>query len=378
MARRETDSEIIYIFKSTWYPDFRQKILSLLSLPKDLTFVIEFDEKWLSSKIKSNLGNLEGKTAFVIFLDFASQRLRFHPLRICKIVRILPPTDGVTYQVILSMGDFAIPINLEEFNSKTRGFLEEAGVLKKDEAGNENVTNLVISGDRSVVDLSSPGSNQQKVWEQIVDHLAEVGSIGRKRDQPQFANSVFFRINILPRKELRTPLAPEDHLYKFGQGNQYSLTFSVYNPHSEKDNSKGFQRTIVEYDPKLVAHVGSEQIDLPLGQRTFTKYFDFRTKEPLTGGESELVIKGKEDNFETPFVQIRYILLSKRGEMIAMAFCLAWGILILGIAGTLPDNIVIWANLKQANAALIIQIALVLIGTILSAVPIVWLEIKRR
>ena len=380
MAEENAESEIIYIFKSTWYPELRQKILSLLSLPNDLKLIVEFDEKWLSTNIKSNLRKCEGKSALVIFLDFASAKLDFYPLRKCRILEIIPPVDGVTYQVVLSLNDFTIPNDEVKFNSHVRQVLAQSNLLTTDSSGNEWQQNLVILADSSIISSVNSGNSQEKVWEQIIENLAKRPPINvrGKNNQSQFADSVFFRTRILPRKNLKTPSYPKEHVFRFKEGTQYTVGISVYNSNFQKATQNEMQEIVIDYDSNLVDHVGCAQLDLPLGQRKYTKYFDFRTKEPLTGGESDIVIKGKRDSFETPSVQIPYVLLAPKNQMIAAAFCLAIGILILGIADTFAGSIVLWLNLKEPIDKTIWQIVIVIIGTILSAVPIIWLETKRR
>ena len=63
----------VWILKSTFYPDFRRRILTLLSLPKDSLFEVEFDSKWiddeLKNQLKSDASALNGKDAYFVFLD---------------------------------------------------------------------------------------------------------------------------------------------------------------------------------------------------------------------------------------------------------------------------------------------------------------------
>jgi uncharacterized Fe-S cluster-containing radical SAM superfamily protein len=377
VTSKASKEEIVYLFKSTWYPDFRQKILSLLSLPKGLKLIVEFDSKWLSAEIRNNVSKYKEKPALVIFLDVALPAASFYPLRKCQILEIIAPEEGATYQIVLHMEDFVIYSDPAKFNLEIRQLLFQSNLIAIDKAGNERLNQLVIPGDRSILDLSNTGNDQEKAWEQIVDNLSNRSIIVRKNNQPQFQQSIFFRTSILPRKTLRNSLDPKNNSFKFNQGTQYSVAISVYNPNAAKTITTETQKVTVDYDTNLCDHVGSEELELPLDQRKYTKYFDFRTKENLVGGQSDIIAKGSKDTFNTPLVQIPYSLTSKKAEMVGAAFVLALGILVLGIADLLSNVVKDTYGLSGIDQ-ITIQIILVVVGTILSAVPIAWLEIKRK
>jgi hypothetical protein len=291
--------------------------------------------------------------------------------------RNYPSRARVTYQIVLSMEDFAISNDPAKFNSEVRQYLLQSNLIITDKAGNESLVNLVVPGGHSILDLSNTGDDQEKVWEQIVDNLSNRSIIVRKNNQPQFQNSVFFQTSMLPRKTLRDSLDPKNNLFKFNQGTQYSLALSVYNPNAGKATANAIQTIIIDYDSNLLDHVGSEEIDLPLDQRKFTKYFDFRTKENLVGGESDLIVKGSKDTFNTPLIQIPYNLSPKKAEMAGAAITLAFGILILAIADLVSTKVAEAYTLSSTDQ-ITIQIIMVVVGTVLSAIPIAWLEIKRK
>lgn len=132
----------------------------------------------------------------------------------------------------------------------------------------------------------------------------------------------------------------------------------------------------IDFDAKLISHVGSVELDLPLRQSRYTKYFDFRTKEPIVSGKSQFIIRGDKDDFNTPSVQIPIVLPTKKIEVIGIFSSLIMGIFILGATDIIADTIVSLFSVSEAE--LRIRLALIIIGTILSALPIAWLEIKRR
>lgn len=84
VQKSDSSKQIVYILKSTYYPDLRQKILSLLSLPNDLEQIVEYDNKWIAEEIKENPKKFEGMDACTIFLDYGSDSLEFWPLRLVK------------------------------------------------------------------------------------------------------------------------------------------------------------------------------------------------------------------------------------------------------------------------------------------------------
>lgn len=376
MAENIASSEVVFVLKSTWYPDFRQKILTLLSLPNGMDMTIEYDDMYFAEAIKTNLQRYKGKTSCVIFVDYASNVPKFYPIRICEIVGIIAPIDGITYQLILRTGDFIVPSDLENFSSKVHEFLEQQKAISLDAQGRELVSHLVLRGDQSILNMAKADSNQQKLWEGIIGNLVNLDGIQRLENQPQFAESIFFRWKVLPRHELRSPVIPKDGAHILDQGSQYCLMLSVYNPHLKNFKANSFKELIIDFDSRLISHVGSERLDLPQRQKKYTKYFDFLTKEPIVSGRSQLLIRGEKDDFNTPYVTIPIVLHTRKMEIIGILGCLVLGLFILGAASTLSG--VIASVISNTEAEPQVEVALSVIGTILSALPIAWLEIKGR
>jgi len=345
-----------------------------------MSFTIEYDQNWLATDIKTNINKLKGKTACLIFLDYSSKIPKFYPLRICKIQDTIPPTDGVTYQFVLITDDFIIPLDSQKFNSEVYKSLQERNLLAKDSAGNEIVSNLVLSGDRTILEMMSMGSNQQNIWAEIIEYLVKAGDIKRLENQPQFRESTFFRLKILPRSELKSPLIPKEHLYDFDQGKEYCLVLSVYHPHFKNFQKDNIRKLVINFDSKLISHVGSVELDLPLRQRKYTKYFDFHVKEPIISGKSRLVIHGDGDDFNAPSVQLSFVLSTKKKGIIGVIGGLGIGIFILGAIDILTNSIASLFQLPPTESLLRTRIglALAIIGTALSTLPIAWLELKRR
>ncbi len=370
--------EIIFFFKSTYYPDFRQKILSILSLPNGLIQFVEYDEKWLSDDIKLNLNKAKNISGLVIFLDYSKQNAEFYPIRRCKVSEIIPPTIGVTYQIILSMEDFVNPVDTKKFNDDIRTILSQKKMLSKATPNSdEYLQKLVLKGADPLVGNQNSTNSQQEIWEETAKMLARADPIARLKGQEQFSNSIFFRTNILLRTELKSQLSIEEHSFKISQGRPYAVSLSAFNPDHQKHNNKPNKKITISVDDKLISHVGSSEIDLPMAQDKYTKYFDFQTKETLTSESSEIVVTESDENFETPSIKLPYKLMSKRLEVYSLIVSMIAGILLIGIAATFPNDIVTYFKLSN-NYVTILTFVFLIVGSFLSGIPLVWLEIKKR
>jgi len=102
VPENSSDRESLWLLKSTYYADFRRRILTLLSLPRDSLYEVEYDSRWIDDELKSRTSALRGKDTCFIFLDYASSPLQFYPIRSCKIQDIQP---GEPYRLILKVGN---------------------------------------------------------------------------------------------------------------------------------------------------------------------------------------------------------------------------------------------------------------------------------
>jgi hypothetical protein len=77
--------------------------LTLLSLPKDTFYEVEYDSKWIDDELKNQLKNdsnaLKDRDAYVIFWDYGKSQ--FYPIRLCKIQEV---QSREPYKFILRIG----------------------------------------------------------------------------------------------------------------------------------------------------------------------------------------------------------------------------------------------------------------------------------
>jgi hypothetical protein len=368
------DPSVVYILKSTYYPDLRQKILSLLSLPSDVEQIVEYDSKWLSEELREKPENFEGADACVIFLDYSSELLDFWPLRLCKVTRIIPPGDGVTYQIVLRLGEFRTATDVKEFSSKVREYLQQKQMIDNKDGENWS-TRLVFSGDDSIRRMLAQVGEQQDTWEGIVSHLVAIQDIPRGLNQEQFRHSVFYKVQVLARENLGSPLRPREGVYELSPGKQYSLAFAVYHPHYQNFCVGDVKENTIDFPEGLLHHVGSKTCKFPSRQRKYTKYFDFWTKDLTTGGKSAISVRLEDDEFNGPSFQIPLVLRPKRLQLASLFVSLSIGLLMLGSSGAIASMAISsgFTYLSQSNLQWVIGI----LGTALSVLPIAWLELKR-
>jgi hypothetical protein len=371
---QNTDPSVVYLLKSTYYPDFRQKILNLLSLPSDLQQIVEYDSKWVSEELREKPESFEGADACVMFVDYSPELLDFWPLRLCKVARIIPPVDGMTYQILLKLGEYRTATDVNEFSSKVREYLQQKQIIEK--KGNENwPAKLVFSGDDSIWKMLAKVGEQQDTWEGIVKHLVASQDIPRGINQEQFKHSIFYKLGVLAREELGSPLRPREGVYQLDPGKQYSLVFAVSHPHYENFRVGDVKENAIDFPEGLLHHVGSKTCRLPTRQRKYTQYFDFWTKDLATGGKSEMSVRLEDDEFNGPSFHIPFILRPKRFQLASLFLTLAVGLLLLGSSGAIASMATSsgFTYLSQSSLEWIIGI----FGTVLSLLPIAWLELKR-
>jgi len=371
---QNTDPSVVYLLKSTYYPDFRQKILNLLSLPSDLQQIVEYDSKWVSEQLREKPQNFEGADACVIFVDYSSELLDFWPLRLCKVTRIIPPVDGMTYQIVLKLGEYRTATDVKEFSSRVREYLQQKQIIEK--KGNENSpTKLIFSGDDSIRNMLAKTEEQQGTWEGIVKHLVAAQDIPRGINQEQFKHSVFYKLGVLAREKLVSPLRPKEGVYQFDPGKQYSLVFAVYHPHFENFPVEDVKENVIDFPEGLLHHVGPKSCRLPARQRKYTQYFDFWTKDLTTGGKSEISVRLEGNEFNGPSFRIPFILRRKSFQLASLFVTLAVGLLMLGSSGAIASMATSsgFTYLSQSNLEWTIGI----FGTVLSLLPIAWLEVRR-
>jgi hypothetical protein len=367
-----SDPSVVYLLKSTYYPDLRQKILNVLSLPNDLEQIVEYDSDYIAEEIRRNPKNFEGMDACVIFVDYGSDSLDFWPLRLCKIVRIICPGYGGTYQIVLKLGEYRTAT--EEFSSKVRSYLEQKQVIEK--RGEVNwPKKLVFSGDSSILKMLAQVGDQQVTWGKIVERLVDAQDIQRGLNQEQFKHSVFYSLSVLSREKLGSPLRTKEGAYKLDPGKQYSLAFAVYHPHYKNFGIEDIKQNAVDFPDQLLHKVGRRICSLPARQRKYTKYFDIWTRDLMTGGKSGIVVRLENDEFNGPSIYIPFVLHRKRLQLASLFLCLAVGLFLLGSSTAIASMAAYYkfTYVSQTTLEWISAIS----GTVLSLLPIAWLELKR-
>ena len=317
MVERSPDSAPLLLFKSTYYPDFRRRILTILSLPKNATYAIDFDRKWIHGKVSECVENgdrLKGKEAYLIFLDYSNKPpKKFYPIRLCKVHNINPEE---IYEITLKMGNFLTfkdDSNEEEFSKSVRGYLKNESLvdLKK-----KIVSKLVLFGGESVTKhLKEAKEKQEEIWRKIIDYLVEAKEID---SQSQFKKSLFFRFGMRDSETFK-PLNITEGNYRLKPGKNYFLSFSVYQPHFDKFTKADIAKMIFGIEERVLRHVGEKVLRMPLNQRIYTKHFDLSVNDLTWGAKSAIVFEREEDEFNAPMCNIP-VIVSKTVSKVLIKF----------------------------------------------------------
>jgi hypothetical protein len=153
-------------------------------------------------------------------------------------------------------------------------------------------------------------------------------------------------------------------------GKQYSLSLSVFNPHYKNFPNDSIKETTIDYREELIIHVGPISLNLPAHQRKYTKYFDFWTKDLMIGGNSRFTLRLDKEEFNGPYVHIPFVLPKKRLNLLSLFSILTLGLFILGSSNAISS---IAANY---GLTFISEWFVGIVGTVLTAIPIAWLELK--
>jgi len=186
MTDSKNNLEIVYVCKSCYYPEFRRRILSLLSLPNGARFETDYDEKWVSEDVKTNPNHFRGKRLYAIFLDFSTSTLNFYPLRECRVLDIV--RAGGLFKLTLELGNYKIPSNKEGFSKTVKNCMTQKRILDEDER------KLVFGGDDTIAKELSEKTKQEDTWKQIVEYLASLDDI---EVPPQVRERNKFNLNSL-------------------------------------------------------------------------------------------------------------------------------------------------------------------------------------
>jgi hypothetical protein len=149
----------------------------------------------------------------------------------------------------------------------------------------------------------------------------------------------------------------------------------VYHPHYSNFKDSDIKENVIDFPEELLHHVGPKTCSLPAHQRKYTKYFDFWTKDLMTGGKSMIVVRLKKEEFIGPYVQIPFIIRRKRLQLWLLLLVLMVGLILLGMSDVIAFTInsyVFKAISKEA-----FQLLICVLGTVMSMLPIAWLELKR-
>lgn len=211
MTETESVRKPIWLLKSTYYPDLRRRILTLLSLPKDSLFEVEYDSKWIDDEIKhqlkSNTSALKDKDAYVIFWDYGT--LQFYPIRLCKVQGI---QTGEPYRLSLKTGNLlAFKEPQTNFNNAFGTYLKDKGLVSESDAVSR-LLKLVLSCDNGPIlsTLRQVEEDDDEEWQRIVKYLADAKPIG---STPQFTESLFFRFQLIDEENFR-PVKVKDGKYE--------------------------------------------------------------------------------------------------------------------------------------------------------------------
>lgn len=326
------DSSIVYMCKSAYYPEYRRRILSLLSLPNGAKFETDYDEKWVVEEIKNDPDRFKGKDCYTLFMDLSLPDPNFYPLRKCKILNIISAAG--LFKFTLEMGNFKIPSAIDSFSPLVRKTMNDKGIL------NIEKRKLVFNGDNTIEKEFSEKTQQEDTWKQIVEYLVSLGDIeidsGRK--EAQFKRSLFYQIKILKKNDLKSPQLQAENV-KLEHDKEYFIRLHVYQPHAKNFDAK--ESAILNFlsEDKYIRHIGEGKIIMPLSQRVYDKDIEFWTRNVMMGGKTKILLERSDDVFNAPSLSLYFYLPVRIWRVLPIFIGIMLGLSIIGASDILSQQI---------------------------------------
>jgi hypothetical protein len=351
----------VWMLKSTYYPDLRRRILTVLSLPNDSFYEVEYDSHWIDDELKNDMGVLKGKDAYVIFWDYGTPQ--FYPLRLCKIQDV---QSGEPYKFILKIGKllaFKEQQTESNFNSflstslKGRGFISES-------SGSFGLSKLILAcKDASMSDiLRQVEGDDDKDWQRIVKHLTETKPID---STPQFTQSLFFKFQLLNEEQLG-PVKIKDGKYKLTARKGYLFRLRAFQPHWKNFKPNESAKMLFGFDDKILRHIGARLLRMPLGQRIYSKDFKI-TAAPMFGAKSALKFERETDEFNAASYDVPLSMPIQSRQVIFKFLPFPVGLLLVGLGEEITKVLISWGLALPSFA---ITLAITLLGTFLCAISL--------
>ena len=356
----------VLMLKSTYYPELRRRILTLLSLPKDAIYEVEYESKWIDDELNKQLENdasvLNNKDAYVAFWDYG--RPQFYPIRLCKIQAV---QSGEPYKFILKMGNLLAFegtqtdltfSNLLSVSLKSKGFATESNT-------SFGISKLVISfDDASVIgSLGEVQGDDDKEWQRIVQYLVEVKPID---STSQFTESLFLKLRVLDEEHL-DQVKIKDGRFELTAHKGYLFRLRAFQPHWKNFDPNKSAKILFGFDEKVLRHIGARLLRMPLSQRTYNKDFKITTNAPIFGAKSSLIFERETDEFNAASYDVPISVPVQYGTILLKFVPFPVGLLFVGLASDIAQILVSWGVSLPSIA---ITLAITLLGTLLCAISL--------
>lgn len=277
--------EFIYIFKSCYRPQYKQELLSVVSLPIGSTFQLDYREDLINESIireaDNNYVNLNNKDGILIYMDKEDPgNNRFIPLRRITIKRIIPGIGMISF--IVELGEYTIAE--ESFPDALKAIIDEGRLphpyesqqewVFKAEAlhqgafrsGNSEVFLKDFIDNITLAEHNVPRKDWKDSCFVIIGNMKEC-YLSRKED------------SILVLEEITSRSGYKEKGYLLKNNKNYYLPIKIYNPHYD-------QVSEATRKDSLIVDVSSGALDifgkraLPVSKYTNDQY-ELRTNDVL-------------------------------------------------------------------------------------------------
>lgn len=327
--------ESVWILKSTYRSDFRQRILTVLSLPTDAYVDVEYDAKWIDDDFKENLDAMKSKSAYFVFYDITTNPPEFYPLRLCELKAI---QGGAPYKLILKVGKLLAFKDGETKNSFSKAIvtlLENRKLMKSGAVPTPDRLVLLCRDNSLAEKLTEVDGQEDTDWQRIVDYLTKAVPTD---STTQFTKSLFFRLQLIDEKNFQ-PLTLSDGKYKLQQGGSYLVRLRAYLPHWKELKSNGTANMAFSFNDQLLEHIGPNSVRMPLDERLYNKDFKVHVNKRLQGAETAIKFEREEDWSNASGYEVPLAIVARYGVIALWFLPFPIGLLLLGFADSIGKQL---------------------------------------
>jgi uncharacterized Fe-S cluster-containing radical SAM superfamily protein len=293
---KTTGNKSLIFFKSAARDEYRGKILTSLSLPKNLFLNTWFDKKWVSDDVWA-LGEKDSEAlkkyeSLIIFVDQTKTPFVFYPLRKCTFYA--SEINGLRLFLWLKMGDYCkyTGEQLDRFNRALRATVNSLP---------PNIKSYTQLLDISQACAQIETSSDLTTLENLIKIISN-------RTGDNFKDAIFYWFDIRDAKNKKMPKIKEIDSMPYlllKEEKRYKISFNYFTENSKQLLEQGLQTVKISFTLDSEHFSPSDKsIEIPSSSRISIENVIFKCTK---SGDAELKISRPDNlqNAPNPLVKVR-------------------------------------------------------------------------